>query len=132
VEVVTGAAQTRSQQQLEQEVQLLAARAHNLEGDAGGGGGEAAAALLSRELERLEQRHGRLEFELVPLRQLLWDLFHSLDRHQEARAQAQAVHDAVVERFGDDSAEAQLVAVRLGVSTAGGTHASCWLCLGTC
>jgi hypothetical protein len=96
------------------EIQLLAVRAQSLEAS---GRREEAAGVLSAALARLEgQSHEA--FALVPLRQLLWHTLHTTGRHGEALEQAQAVYDAVAARYGDDAAELQLVAVRLGMSRA--------------
>ena len=71
---------------------------------------------------RLEQQHGR-DFSLSLLHQALWHLHFSAGRHQQALLQAVRVADAVAEQYGKDSAELQLVSVRLGMSTAGeGPH----------
>lgn len=105
-----------SDSQLWSEVQLLAVRAQSLEAS---GGAEQAAAMLGAALERLERRHGPASLQLVALRQLLWDLLHTGARHDEALQQARRVHEAVAAQFGAASAEIQLVAVRLGISTAG-------------
>jgi len=51
--------------------------------------------------------------------QVLWDALYALGRHSEALTQAAKVYEAVYTRFGKDSAEVQLVAVRLGMSVAG-------------
>ncbi|KAL4433094.1 hypothetical protein ABPG77_006521 [Micractinium sp. CCAP 211/92] len=76
-----------------------------------------AIQLLTQTLARLEQDHAA-DFDLVVLRQMLWDALYAAERHREALVVAAQVFSAVQERFGNDSAELQLVAVRLGISSA--------------
>lgn len=68
-------------------------------------------------LARLEQEHAA-NFDLVVLRQMLWDALFTAGRHRDALVVAAQVFAAVQDRFGGDSAELQLVAVRLGISSA--------------
>ncbi|KAI3428626.1 hypothetical protein D9Q98_007449 [Chlorella vulgaris] len=108
------AARRKEVEQLWREIQLLALRAENLEAS---GRYDEAAELLSAAIARLQTRpHDDLD--MVPLRQLLWDMLHAAGRYEEALAQAQAVHEAITAAYGVGSAEAHLVAVRLGISSA--------------
>ena len=68
---------------------------------------------------------------MVPLLQLLWDALHSAGRHREALLAIARVSAAVGARFGADSAETQLVSVRLGISSAGApVGVACWHVVG--
>lgn len=101
-------------QQLWAEIEEVGARADELENS---GKREEAIRLLTQTLARLEQEHAA-NFDLVVLRQMLWDALFTAGRHRDALVVAAQVFAAVQDRFGGDSAELQLVAVRLGISSA--------------
>ncbi|PSC70889.1 Nephrocystin [Micractinium conductrix] len=101
-------------QQLWEDVEAAAEAAERLENS---GRGEEAIEVLKQALARLEAAGGD-DFAMVPLLQLLWDALHSAGRHREALLAIARVSAAVGARFGADSAETQLVSVRLGISSA--------------
>ncbi|KAL4428250.1 hypothetical protein ABPG75_002339 [Micractinium tetrahymenae] len=101
-------------QQLWAEVEAVGAQADELERL---GRRDEAIQLLKQTLARLEQERGP-DFSLVALRQMLWDALYAECQHHDALVVAAQVFAAVQDRFGKDSAELQLVAVCLGVSSA--------------
>lgn len=102
------------QQQLWAEIEAAGAQAEELESS---GRREEAIEFLIDTLARLEQDHA-VEFDLVVLRQMLWDALYAAERHRDALVVAAQVFSAVQDRFGKESAEVQLVSVRLGISSA--------------
>lgn len=102
-------------QQLWAAVEACVGEAEALEAD---GRADDAVRLLMGELEQLQATHGD-DTALTVLRQVLWDFLYAAGRHSEAFRHAAAVREAVVAQLGQDSAEAHMVAVRLGMSIAG-------------
>lgn len=106
--------QLSADQQLWAEIEAVGAEAEELESR---GRHEEAANLLTEATLRLETQHGP-HFGLMVLQQLLWDALYACGRHEDALVVAANVHAAVSHRFGGESAELQLVSVRLGMSSA--------------